>query len=66
MSSSALKKHSTEEIEEAIAKALSDLCGEPLTTTIGEIAFEQNAPFRSATLTVLIAPQPVDRGDVPF
>lgn len=48
-----LKKHSTEEIQATIAKALSDLCNTTIEVRIHDISFGNEKTFSSTTLLSL-------------
>lgn len=50
----ALKQHSTQEIEIAIAKVLSDLCGERWTCQIGSMVYEDST-FPSAKVEMTVS-----------
>lgn len=62
-----LKKHSTEEIQTAIAKALSELCGAELEVRIHEMNFGDGVAFSTTTKVSLTIDKtrPKD-SDLPF
>ncbi|EHK64803.1 hypothetical protein [Achromobacter arsenitoxydans] len=62
-----LKKHSTEDIQAAIAKALSELCGADLEVRIHEMNFGNGDAFSSATkVSLAIDKAPSKDTNLPF
>ncbi|WP_447578322.1 hypothetical protein [Achromobacter kerstersii] len=62
-----LKKHSTEEIQTAIAKALSELCGTAVEVQIHEMNFGDGVAFSTTTrMSLSIDKTRPKESDLPF